>query len=54
MFERMKEILNSVELDVALVFVGDDFVMFAIESDEECYAGESVWSGFDVKMVLCK
>jgi hypothetical protein len=52
--ERTKEISNSAELDAALALAGDDLVMLAIESDEECYAGESAWSGSDAKMASCK
>ena len=54
MLERTKEISNSAELDAALALAGDDLVMLAIESDEECYAGESAWSGSDAKMASCK
>lgn len=52
--ERTKEISSAAELDAALALAGDDLVMLAIESDEECYAGESSWSGADAKMASCK
>ena len=39
--ERTKEISSAAELDAALALAGDDLVMLAIESDEECYAGRA-------------
>jgi len=52
--ERTTDINSASELDAALALAGDDLVMVAIESDEECYAGESAWSGEDAKMFSCK
>jgi hypothetical protein len=52
--ERTKTISNADELDAALALAGDDLVMLAIESAEECFAGESAWSGEDAKMYSCK
>jgi len=52
--ERTTEISSASELDAALALAGDNLVMLAIESDEECFAGETAWSGDDAKMYSCK
>ena len=52
--ERTKEIRTSDELDAALALAGDSLVMLAVESAEECYAGDSAWSGADAKMESCR
>jgi hypothetical protein len=52
--ERTTEISSSKELDAALALAGDNLVMLAIESDEECFMGDSSWNGSDSKMASCK
>ena len=52
--ERTREIRNSNELDAALALAVENLVMLAIESDEECFGGDSAWSGADAKMESCR
>ena len=43
--ERTQEIHNHSELEAALTLAGDNLVMVAIESEEECTMSEDLWQG---------